>query len=441
MLRQLCIFLFLWFAIFASDIANAAGKLALVIGNGNYANATPLPNPANDATDVAATLQRMGFEVIPAIDATKAVMDEKLAEFAEKAETADLTLFYYAGHGMQVNLKNYLIPVDAKLEKSTALDFETLEVDDVIKYMSSSTRVGLVFLDACRDNPLSRRFKTRSRSSNVGSGLAIRAGSDKNLLIAFATAPDEVALDGNGRNSPFTTALLRHLPQPGKELRSVLTSVKSDVQEATQEQQVPWSHDNLTRELYLFGEPGTAGQPAPETGATGQPAPQPTPQDNEAGLAWEAVKDSASPAALDVVANRYPGTLYGELAKARAAELRQNAQVAVVPKPIRPAPQPDANEDDTPDPSDGASAAAAGSMTWGVIIGSFPKSQINRARARQQTARQNGLQAIIINTDQFGNLTPGLYAVIIGTRSRGRALELLPGVKSRFSDAYAKQLR
>ncbi len=107
----------------------AAGKLALIIGNGKYANATELPNPPNDAGDMNGVLRQMGFEVISAIDATKQAMDSKIREFAEKAETADVTLFFYAGHGMQVNGVNYLIPVDAKLESATALDFETVNAE------------------------------------------------------------------------------------------------------------------------------------------------------------------------------------------------------------------------------------------------------------------------------------------------------------------------
>jgi Caspase domain len=415
-----------------AQTAAAAGKLALVIGNGAYANATELPNPPNDAGDMDVVLRTMGFDVITAINATKIDMDAKIREFAERAETADVTLFFYAGHGMQVNGVNYLIPVDAKLESSTSLDFETVNAENVIRYMSSDTRVGLVFLDACRDNPLSRRFKTKSRSAAVSSGLATRTGSDPNLLIAFATAPGEVALDGAGRNSPFTSSLIKYLPQPNKELRSVLTDVKAEVQHITDKQQIPWSHDNLVTNLYLLGEPGAAPKPEQvvEPPVAKIETVTPPPPTDEAKLAWDAVKDQTSPAVLETVAHKYPNSIYGELAKARAAELRAQTKKHVAS--IAPEPPPIVEQ---------APQKSRGLLRWGVIIGSYPKSQVSKARARMKAARAQGLDAVLINTDDYSNLSEGLFAVVIGAPSRGSALQLAPEVQQYFGDAYAKQLQ
>jgi uncharacterized caspase-like protein len=426
-----------WILFSLSQHAFAAGKLALVIGNGKYLNATELPNPPNDAGDMEVVLKQMGFEVIAAINATKIDMDTKIREFAEKAETADVTLFFYAGHGMQVNGVNYLIPVDAKLESSTSLDFETVNAENIIRYMSSDTRVGLVFLDACRDNPLSRRFKTKSRSAAVGSGLATRTGSDPNLLIAFATAPGEVALDGNGRNSPFTSSLIKYLPQPNKELRSVLTDVKAEVQNITDKQQIPWSHDNLVTNLYLLGEPGAT---QPQLTVVETPKQTPPPATDDAKLAWDAVKDQTSPAVLETVANKYPNSIYGELAKARAAELRAQTKkqvAAVEPQedpPVKIKRKPETVTEDPPQKTRGL-------LRWGVIIGSYPKSEVSKARSRMKIARAQGLDAVLIDTDDYGNLSEGLFAVVIGATSRGNALELVPEVQQYFGDAYAKQLQ
>jgi Caspase domain len=430
----------------------AQKKVALVIGNGAYLNATELPNPPNDARDMEGVLTVMGFEVVSVFNATKQDMDSKIREFAEKADSADVALFFYAGHGMQVNGANYLIPIDAKLETSTALDFETVNSESVIRYMSSDTRIGLVFLDACRDNPLSRRFQKKSRSAAVGSGLATRTGSDPNLMITFATSPGEVALDGNGRNSPFTAALIKYLPQPKKELKSVMTDVKADVQNSTGKEQIPWSHDNLVTNLFLMSPPDDTAQPVllvtpPKLDDT----PPPPPASDEARDAWETVKDLTSPAAFDAVAKRYPGTLYAELATARAQELRDDTKRKAIEraeakrqadleakKKRQQARLETEKTDDDPPPKPKPSA---GNLTWGVILGSFQKNEASKARSRLKAARANGMDARLIDTDNYGKLTPGLYAVVVAVESRSTALSLAAEAQSVFGDAYASQLQ
>jgi hypothetical protein len=210
-------------------------RVALVIGNGAYSNVTPLTNPPNDARDVSNALRDLGFKVIEGYNLDSAKMRSKIGEFGAAMPGAGVTLFYYAGHGMQVAGKNYLVPVDAKLEHPSSLGLEAIEVSTVISDMESEKRINLVFLDACRDNPLSRslaRSMGTSRSASVGQGLAqLNAGIG--TLITFATSPDTVALDGAGRNSPFTTALLKHIRTPGLEVRTMLTRVRADVIKAT----------------------------------------------------------------------------------------------------------------------------------------------------------------------------------------------------------------
>ena len=228
-------------------------RVALVIGNGAYANVTPLSNPANDAREMAGALRELGFKVIEGYNLDSTTMRGRIADFGAALPGAGVSLFYYAGHGMQVAGKNYLIPVDAKLERPSSLGVEAIEVGTVLSDMEAEKRINLVFLDACRDNPLSRSLARSfgpSRSTIIGQGLAqLPAGIG--TLITFATSPDTVALDGSGKNSPFTSAMLKYIRTPGLEIRSMLTRVRADVIKATNERQVPWDHSSLTGDFYF----------------------------------------------------------------------------------------------------------------------------------------------------------------------------------------------
>jgi tetratricopeptide (TPR) repeat protein len=227
-------------------------RVALAIGNSQYLFSNQLPNTANDAADIAAALRRLGFEVVEGKDLDRHGMDDAIRQFGRKLERADLALFFYAGHGLQVNGKNYLVPIDAKLERPGDLPLDAVDMDTVLAQMEAEKRVNLIFLDACRDNPfagsLSRSLGTRSGS--VGRGLA-RIQSGIGTLIAYATQPDNVALDGDGRNSPFTAALLRHIQSPGLDIGIILRRVRAEVISITRERQVPWDHSSLVGEVVL----------------------------------------------------------------------------------------------------------------------------------------------------------------------------------------------
>ena len=179
-------------------------------------------------------------------------MDDAIREFGRRLEGADLALFFYAGHGLQVGGKNYLVPVDAKLERPGDLALDAVEIGTVMAQMEAEKRVNLVFLDACRDNPLARSLARSlgTRGIAVGSGLA-SVQSAIGTMIAYATQPDNVALDGEGRNSPFTAALLKHIATPNVEISAVMRRVRADVIAATREQQVPWDHSSLIGEVIL----------------------------------------------------------------------------------------------------------------------------------------------------------------------------------------------
>jgi tetratricopeptide (TPR) repeat protein len=236
------------------DNKSGQRKLALVIGNGAYRNATELPNPANDASAMAQMLADMGFDVIDGIDLDKRAMDLKVREFIDRVDSYDIALLFYAGHGISVAGKSYLLPVDAILEKSSALEFEAVEADKLYQYMAGDNRTSIVLLDACRNNPFTRSFSRSlgaTRAALVGQGLAAPNIQGGGILIGFATAPGDVAADGEGRNSPFTEALLKHLPEPGVEIEQAMKRVKADVYSKTNGRQRPWHNSDLIQSVFL----------------------------------------------------------------------------------------------------------------------------------------------------------------------------------------------
>ena len=234
--------------------ATAEKRAALVVGNSAYVHANALPNPANDAGDMAKALAEVGFDVILGLDLSKSAFDAKVRDFARALENADVALFFYAGHGLQASGKNHLVPVDARLQVERDLDFEAVSVDFVLKQMELDRegKTNIVFLDACRDNPLARSFARSlgTRSTSVGSGLAA-IQSAVGTMIAYATQPDNVALDGEGRNSPFTAALLKHIATPNLEISALMKRVRADVIAATRDKQVPWDHSSLVGDVVL----------------------------------------------------------------------------------------------------------------------------------------------------------------------------------------------
>src|SRR6516165_5001178 len=197
--------------------AFAAKRVALVIGNGAYQEAATLSNPVNDAADMAKALTQSGFDAVLGLDLDRRGFDEKLRAFSRALDDADAAVLFYAGHGLQVAGRNYLVPVDARLKTERDLDFEAIGLDFVLRQMESGRegRTNIVFLDACRDNPLARNLARSmgTRSASVGQGLA-EVHTGVGTFIAFSTQPGNVALDGEGRNSPFAAALTKRVLEP-----------------------------------------------------------------------------------------------------------------------------------------------------------------------------------------------------------------------------------
>ena len=246
--------------------ASAEKRVALVIGNSAYVNSTQLANPVNDAAEIAKALTEAGFEVIAGIDLDKRGFDGKMREFARSLPGADVALFYYAGHALQVGGRNYLVPIDASMQGERDLDFEAVGIDFVLRQMEieRENKTNLVFLDACRDNPLARNLARSmgTRSTSIGQGLA-QVQTGVGTFIAYSTQPGNVALDGTGSNSPFTAALVKGVKAAGRNLTSVMIDVRKDVLAATGGKQVPWDHSSLTGDFYfhLAAAPGALARP------------------------------------------------------------------------------------------------------------------------------------------------------------------------------------
>jgi uncharacterized caspase-like protein len=335
-MRQLISCIVLIGSMIATSLPAAADKrVALVVGNGAYQNTDPLPNPANDGQEVAAALRRLGFDVIEGTDQDKAGMQALLREFSAKLPGADASLFFYAGHGLQVERRNWMVPVDAALESEIDLPFEGVAVDTVLDLMEETTPLRLVFLDACRDNPLARRLSLSapSRSLGVGRGLA-RMSNRTGTLIAFATEPDQVALDGAGEHSPFTQALLEHIETPGLEVRQMLSRVRATVIDSTDGEQLPLDTSALIDDFYFATPPPV---PVPT-----EPAPvAPGVADTE-NLFWQSIQASTDPNDFLAYLESYPDGAFAPLARNRLAALtrQQEPEVAALTPPQQPVPPP-----------------------------------------------------------------------------------------------------
>ena len=224
--------------------AQTERRVALVVGNGIYEEAGRLANPVNDAVDIAARLRDLGFQVIEGNDLGKRALERKVGEFSDALDGAGVGLFYYAGHGLQVDGRNFIVPVDARLDVPAKLRLETVQIDDVLDIMEQQTKTSLVFLDACRNNPFARSLSRTApnRSAVALAGLA-QFDSTRGSFIAFSTAPGSVAMDGAGRNSPFAAALLRHIGEPGQSINDLMIAVRRDVVSETHDTQRPGSRD------------------------------------------------------------------------------------------------------------------------------------------------------------------------------------------------------
>lgn len=233
-----------------------------MIGNGAYEKVPELPNPTRDAADIGRALERLEFKVTQVRNATAQEMRKAVVEFGRFAEGADLAVVFYAGHGMEVGGENWLVPINAELRSDTDIESETVSLRSVSLQVSKARKLGLVILDACRNNPFTAKMKRSIATRAVPRGLAPTEPSD-NVLIAYAARDGTTASDGDGRNSPFTASLLRHIETPGLEISFLFRRVRDDVMMATKREQQPFVYGSLSKEEIYLKAPATSAPPPP----------------------------------------------------------------------------------------------------------------------------------------------------------------------------------
>ena len=410
--------------VFACPSARAAPekRVALVIGAGHYQNAPELTNPVNDARLIGPALAKLDFQVQTVIDPDYDSMKRALRDFGRQLDGAKVALFFYAGHGMQVAGRNYLVPVNAALAREPDLRYEAFDIEAVLDEMDAPGRVNLVFLDACRDNPLSRSLAAHmgSRSTSVGQGLAETETRASGTLIAYATAPGSIALDGDGGNSPFTSALVRHLATPGLDVRQMLTRVRSDVQSSTSGKQRPWVNENIDADFYFVPQPSQPPPPAPSPGPAGV-SPE--------VVFWQSIAGSTNPGDFEAYIQQFPQGIFLPLARARLASLS-----------ARPAPPAAPDDAAWPDEQRRAVQAALTALGHyrGPVNGSFA-SETRTAILHWQA---------FVGTDETGHLTAEQRDLVLADAERqaallrvaaksprGTAADSVKGAEARFNRA------
>ncbi|WP_245453938.1 caspase family protein [Bradyrhizobium sp. AC87j1] len=300
--------------------AQAEKRVALVIGNSAYKSAPKLANPASDAGLIGGMLRKAGFDTVDVRqDLNASEMRKALREFGGRTRDADVAVIYYAGHGMEVDGTNYLIPTDAALEADTDVYDEALPIDRVLVSIEPAKQLRLVILDACRDNPFAKTMKRTVASRAIGRGLAKVEPTSPNMMIAFAAKAGSTASDGDSRNSPFATALADHLPKPGLDLRKAFGFVRDDVLRSTANKQEPFVYGSLGGD----DVPLVPAKPA----ATG---PQANPQ-SELRRDYELALQLATRDGWEAFLAQYPDGFYANLAKGQlnkiaAEETRASAE-------------------------------------------------------------------------------------------------------------------
>jgi uncharacterized caspase-like protein len=294
-----------------SEPALAEKRVALVLGNSAYQNVAPLTNPANDSAKMAATLKDAGFDVVDSRrDLPAAETRRALRDFADRARDADIAVVYYAGHGIEVDGSNYLIPVDAKLERDTDIYDEAFSLDRILIAIEPAKKLRLVILDACRDNPFSKKMKRTVATRAVGQGLAKVEPTSPNVLIAYSAKAGSTAADGDGNNSPFTIALAHHLTTPGLDVRRAFGFVRDEVLKTTGNRQEPFVYGSLGGEdVPLVPAPVRA---APAAAAPAVPALS---AQAEARRDYELALQVGNKSALNAFLAQYPDGFYASLAK------------------------------------------------------------------------------------------------------------------------------
>ena len=304
--RQILILCFLVLTVIE---AGAANRTALVIGNGAY-KISPLHNPVNDARDMATALKNSGFNVTFKINANQKTMERAIRKFGKNLREGGAGLFYYAGHGIQVKGNNYLIPIGSIIESEADVKYEAVDAGLVLgKMEDAGNDLNIVILDACRNNPFARSF----RSSSIG---LARMDAPKGSLIAYATAPGSLAADGEGRNGVYTKHLIRNIRKSGLKVEDVFKNVRVAVVSETSSRQIPWEASSLMGSFYF--DPEQTGEKRIKKSVKEKPSPK----NSYEIVFWESIKNTKNPKMFEAYIEQFPNGVFSKLARINIQEYR-----------------------------------------------------------------------------------------------------------------------
>jgi uncharacterized caspase-like protein len=326
-MRKMALVLTAFFSLlFASDAALAEKRVALVIGNSTYQNAPQLANPARDAAAIGDMLRKAKFDVVESVrDANNADMRRALREFSDKSQNADMAVVYFAGHGIEIDGQNYLLPTDAVLQRDRDAYDEAISLERILQTVEPAKVLRLVILDACRDNPFTKSMKRVTALRSLHRGLIAVEPVKANTLIAYAAKGGSTAEDGDGNHSPYATALLKHLPTPGLDLRQAFGLVRDDVMKATDNKQEPFTYGSLGGATVALVQTASLSTTPPETSAVAAPSAT-TDQNAEMRRDYEYAERVGTKGGWESFLKSHPTGFYADLARAQLSKL--NAEQA-----------------------------------------------------------------------------------------------------------------
>jgi uncharacterized caspase-like protein len=334
-MRATALWALVLFSAAANTVALAEKRVALVIGNANYVNAPKLVNPGNDTTAVSIKLEGLGFVVDTRNDLGNSDMRRAVRDFSDQTRDADIAIVYYAGHGIEVNGNNYLVPTDARLQRDIDVEDEAVAVERVMQMIEPARKLRLVILDACRDNPLSRTMQRTLAASRgtAGNGLAAPAPASAGTLVAFAARAGSTVSDGAGANSPFTTALVKHLTTPDLDVRIALGRVRDEVIKDTDRKQEPYVYGSLGGDQIMLAR----STPAEASGAAAAPfatTPASASLDGDAWRDYELAARLNTIPVWDEFLKTHSTGFIGNLARGQRAKLLAEPPPALAPAAV-----------------------------------------------------------------------------------------------------------
>lgn len=355
---------------------NQEKRTALVIGNGSYAD-SPLKNPVNDATDIAATLKSLGFEVFSYTNLDQNAMKKAIRDFGAKLRAkGGVGMFYYAGHGVQVKGTNYLIPVSAQVNTEEEVEYESVEVGLVLAQMEAArNNMNIVILDACRNNPFARSYRSAEK------GLA-SIDAPSGTFLAYATAPGSVASDGAGRNGLYTQELLKSMKTSGLSIENVFKRVRISVRNATQDKQTPWESSSLTGEFFFAGGAKAETKPGSSDGET---------------AFWKSIENSADAQDFEDFLKKYPDGVYAPIAENKLRKLNQK----LTNSDAGEANKNDARSEQTSNP---ATKPVPKVVSGGVVNDKATKLVQPPYPAAARAVRASGAVNVQVTIDENGNV-------------------------------------